>query len=594
MSKKPFWEADATDSASVCSEYDFFWHLHAVQICQLGLRAVAVTPEFIDEMLGRITLSDLVGKRVKLVRKANRMNGLCPFHNEKTPSFYVNDSEGFYHCFGCNASGDAISFLRESEGLEFIEAVKQLASLAGMAMPQNEPIDKEAAKRRLTALELLEVAASFYQRQLDQPDGKFAFEYLEGRGLSAEMRQEFRIGYAPKSGLYASLQQREFPFDLMQRLGVVGRSDRDGSAYDYFRNRVMFPIENRQGQVIAFGARAMGDAQPKYLNSPDGPSFTKGSVVYGWSQARARVRKGLPLVIVEGYMDVIAVSASGIAGALAPLGTAMTEQQIQLVWKLHKEPILCFDGDSAGQKAAMRALERILPLLEPGRNVRFALMAEGQDPDDLLKAEGPDGLARVLAGAVSLIELLWGQKIREYGLDRPDSQPTQRAAFWADIRQMGRTIAHNQTRSAFLDDIEYRISMMRARYRQSSYGRTGIAPLAVSPKRPQTGRIIQHKAILALLIAFPELLSIYAEPVVAIQIEDERLEELKNLLISQMISDPDLDAEAIRHHLKELGYTDMLDELFSADMMARFGTPLDRVSSDKAGDMLAELLGRAS
>ena len=553
---------------------------------------MAVTPEFIEEMLGRISLSDIVGKRVKLVRKANRMNGLCPFHNEKTPSFYVNDAEGFYHCFGCNANGDAISFLRESEGLEFIEAVKQLASLAGMEMPQNEPVDKEAAQRRRTALDLLEVAANFYQRQLDQPDGEMAREYLENRGLSAEMRQEFRIGFAPRSGLYASLQQREFPVELMQRLGVTGRSERDGSVYDYFRNRIMFPIENRQGQVIAFGARAMGDAQPKYLNSPDGPSFTKGSVVYGWSQARARVRKGLPLVIVEGYMDVIAVSASGVAGALAPLGTAMTEQQIQLVWKLHKEPVLCFDGDSAGQKAAMRALERILPLLEPGRNVRFALMAEGQDPDDLLKSEGADGFARVLAGAVSLIDMLWMQKLREFGVDRPDSSPTQRAAFWDDIRQIGRTITHNQTRSAFLDDIEFRIGTMRDSYRRPG-GRSDFRPTGKSPARPQTGRIIRHKAILALLIAFPEHLALHVEPVVAIQIEDERLEELKNVLISQMIADPDLDAEAIRHHLEGLEYTNILDDLFSADMIARFGMPLDRMSSDKAGDMLAELLGRA-
>ena len=373
---------------------------------------------------------------------------------------------------------------------------------------------------------------------------------------------------------------------------MTGRSERDGSVYDYFRNRIMFPIENRQGQVIAFGARAMGDAQPKYLNSPDGPSFTKGSVVYGWSQARARVRKGLPLVIVEGYMDVIAVSASGVAGALAPLGTAMTEQQIQLVWKLHKEPVLCFDGDSAGQKAAMRALERILPLLEPGRNVRFALMAEGQDPDDLLKSEGADGFARVLAGAVSLIDMLWMQKLREFGVDRPDSSPTQRAAFWDDIRQIGRTIAHNQTRSAFLDDIEFRIGTMRDSYRRPG-GRSDYRPTGKSPARPQTGRIIRHKAILALLIAFPEHLALHVEPVVAIQIEDERLEELKNVLISQMIADPDLDAEAIRHHLKGLEYTNILDDLFSADMIARFGMPLDRMSSDKAGDMLAELLGRA-
>ena len=554
---------------------------------------MSITAEFIDELLSRISLSDVISKRVKLVRKGNRMSGLCPFHNEKTPSFYVNDAEGFYHCFGCSANGDAISFLRETDGLDFVEAVSQLAQLAGMQMPQFTPQDKEAVQRQRTTLECFEAAAEFYIRQLEQAQGQPPDSYLQTRAISDEMRREFRLGYAPAKGLFQTLQQREFPAEIVQRIGLAGRSERDNSLYDYFRNRIMFPIENRKGQVIAFGARAMGDAQPKYLNSPEGPSFSKKSVVYGWVQARSRVNKGLPLLIVEGYMDVIAVSASGVAAALAPLGTALTEQQIQLIWKLHKEPVLCFDGDTAGQKAAGRAMERILPLIEPGKSVRFALMPEGKDPDDILQDEGADGLSRIITSAKGLVEMLWQMKTTEYGLDNPSSQPTQRAAFWSDIRNMGRMITHNQTRAAFLDDIEYRISAMRASFRQPGTQSRYARPNMPLKRRPPTGKLIQHKAILALMIAYPELFGKYAEPFIAIEMDNEALSDVKNLLISQIIDTPDLDADAIRHHLMMNGYNEILDELFNADMQARFGAPLERLSSDKADGVLAELLERA-
>ncbi len=554
---------------------------------------MSITPEFIDELLSRVSLSDVIAKRVKLVRKGNRMSGLCPFHNEKTPSFYVNDAEGFYHCFGCSANGDAISFLRETDGLDFVEAVSQLAGQVGMAMPQYTPQDKEAVQRQRTTIELFEIAASFFTRQLDSGNAHQARDYLDMRKLSAEMRQEFRLGFAPQKGLFETLQQREFPPELMSRVGLIGRSERDGSIYDYFRNRIMFPIENRKGQVIAFGARAMGDAQPKYLNSPDGPSFSKKSVVYGWTQARARVNKGLPLMIVEGYMDVIAVSASGIAAALAPLGTALTEQQIQLIWKLHKEPVLCFDGDAAGQKAAARALQRILPLIEPGRNVRFATMPEGKDPDDILQGEGSDGLQRILSSAVGMTDMLWQSKLLEHGLDNPASQPTQRAAFWSDIRMMGKMIAHNQTRTAFLDDIEYRISSMRASYRRPSDNARYNSYQQPKKKRPQTGKMVQHKAILAIMVAFPEMFGKYAEPFINVEMDNEGLSDVKNAIISQIIATPDLDADAIRHHLVGNGYEEILDELFGADMQARFGAPIDKLSSSKADGVLAELLERA-
>ena len=248
---------------------------------------MAVPPEFIEELRARTTLSDLVGKRVKLVPKGGRLAGLCPFHSEKTPSFYVNDSEGFYHCFGCGVSGDAIGFLRESDGMDFMEAVRYLADVAGMAVPNNAPQDSEKAEQRKQAIDALEFAAKFYQTNLDSPVGKGASEYIRSRGLDAHIVSQFMLGYAPRSGLYPSLQQRQFPKELIVQAGLAGISERDGQPYDYFRDRLMFPIQNRQGRVIAFGARALGEAQPKYLNSPEGPTFSKKAVLYGWTQARA-------------------------------------------------------------------------------------------------------------------------------------------------------------------------------------------------------------------------------------------------------------------------------------------------------------------
>ncbi len=326
---------------------------------------MAVSPEFIEDLRQRVPLSDVIGRRVKLVRKGRRHTGLCPFHSEKTPSFSVVDDDGFYHCFGCGVHGDAISFLRETDGLDFLEAVERLAEMAGVAVPRSTPQDTQKMAQRKAALDILEVTTRFFQDALKHDDGRDAARYVQSRGLPEQIISTYRLGYAPRNGLRAALAANGFNEDDMLAAGVIRRSDRDGSLFDYFRDRVMFPIENRQGKVIAFGARALGDAQPKYLNSSDGPTFAKKAVLYGWVQAREALRRNLPLVVAEGYMDVIAIHQSGLAAAVAPLGTALTEEQIGLLWKLHDEPILCFDGDAAGQRAQMRALERILPLLTP-------------------------------------------------------------------------------------------------------------------------------------------------------------------------------------------------------------------------------------
>ncbi|MGB2374233.1 MAG: DNA primase [Candidatus Puniceispirillaceae bacterium] len=559
---------------------------------------MAVPSEFIEELRARTTLSDLVGKRVKLVPKGGRLAGLCPFHSEKTPSFYVNDSEGFYHCFGCGVSGDAIGFLRESDGLDFMEAVRYLAEIAGMNVPNSAPVDSQKAEQRKQAIDALEFAAQFYQANLSGPVGEAASGYIKSRGLDAHIVSQFMLGYAPRSGLYPSLQQRQFPKELILQAGLAGISERDGAAYDYFRDRLMFPIQNRQGRVIAFGARALGDAQPKYLNSPEGPTFSKKAVLYGWIQARALLRQGLPLLVVEGYMDVIAVSASGVAAALAPLGTALTEQQIQLVWKLHPEPILCFDGDAAGQKAASRAIERILPLLEPGKTVRIAVMPAGQDPDDILKAEGAEGLQRILSAASGILDSLWQTKFTAYKLEDPRTQPGARAAFWADMRQLVRSISHNQTRTAYLDDVEFRIGAMRAASKGAPASGVGgyQAGQMVRTRRPKTGVRVQYQALLALLVRFPELFSDFAEELAMMEFQDSELEAVKKHLIDLLIAAPDLDEAAVRHHLIQAEFSEVVEDLFGRDMTARLGGSFKNGNAGwtaaRAKEILSEIMDR--
>ena len=542
---------------------------------------MAVPPEFIEDLRQRVPLSDVVGRRVKLIRKGRRHSGLCPFHAEKTPSFSVVDDDGFYHCFGCGVHGDAISFLREMDGLEFMEAVERLAEMAGLAVPRTVPQDPAASRQRKAALDILEETTLFFEAALRRDDGRDATRYLKQRGLDSAIVKTYRIGYSPRMGLRAALKDKGFSDEDMLVAGVIRKSDRDGSLYDYFRDRVMFPIENRQGKVIAFGARALGDAQPKYLNSGEGPTFSKKAVLYGWVQAREGLRRNLPLVVAEGYMDVIAIHHSGAAAAVAPLGTALTPEQIALLWKLHDEPVLCFDGDAAGQRAQTRALERILPLLEPGRSARLAVLPEGKDPDDLIAASGPEGFRKVIGTARSFIDSLWEQVQAEFDIRQPEA----RAQFWQAVRGHVRSIGNNQVRSAYGDEIESRIAAMRNQIRGIS---SMVAPRRAS--RPQTGLINRHRAVVALLLAHPSLVSANFEALSMLDSGDQSLESLKKALIDAVIRDPDLDAEAINYHLKGLNLDDVLAAVTGDDMKARLPFDPRQLSNDKAAIHLDELL----
>ena len=520
---------------------------------------MTITPEFIEKLRDRISLSSIIGKSVKLTKRGNRFIGLCPFHSEKTPSFNVNDDEGFFYCFGCGASGDVINYVRETNGLSFLESVQELADIAGLPMPEFRPQDSAKKERNITLLSCFETAAEFFQKSLKSDQGRKALDYLNQRGLTESIIEEFRLGYAPRVGLHQYLQNKGYVEEVSKLAGLTSISERDGQKYDYFRERVIFPIQNRKGQVIAFGARAMGDSKPKYLNSPESPSFSKKAVLYGWPQARERVKRNLPLLLVEGYMDVISVTASKKAAALAPLGTALTEEQITLAWKLHDEPILCFDGDVAGRNAANKAIEKILPILEPGKTVRIATLPDGSDPDDLIRHQGAEGLMQIIDSASSLLDATWSGKANSHDL----VQPEQRALFWQEIRKLVRTIAHNQMRVAFGDEIERRIQKMRDMTRRnealSVYNFN--SGLRVNVRRPRTGSIRRMQILLGLLISFPQIAIDKFDVLSTLEFGDLDCEKLKNHLFDILFRETDLDEKEIRQHLYDLGYEKILRQI---------------------------------
>src|SRR4030088_1494119 len=358
------------------------------------------TPQFLDELRARLPVSEVVGRRVKLERAGREWKGLSPFQQEKSPSFTVNDQKGFYHDFSSGKHGDIISFLMETEGVAFAEAVERLAGMAGMPLPAATPDAARHEQRRKTLYDVMELSAKFFADTLASRNGAKARGYLADRGISPATQLQFRIGYAPgeRFGLKEFLGSQGIPVEDMVEAGLLVAGDDIPVPYDKFRDRVMFPITDLRNRVIAFGGRALEkDVAAKYMNSPETPLFHKGDTLYNLAPARQATHNGAALVVVEGYVDVIAMVTTGFAASVAPLGTALTESQLALLWKMADEPILCFDGDKAGQKAAYRAADLALPHLKPGKSLRFALLPEGQDPDDLARSGG-----RAAIGGVDL------------------------------------------------------------------------------------------------------------------------------------------------------------------------------------------------
>src|SRR6202795_339921 len=396
------------------------------------------TPQFLDELRARLPVSEVVGRRVKLKKAGREWKGLSPFQQEKSPSFTVNDQKGFYHDFSSGKHGDIISFLMETEGVGFAEAVERLAAMAGLPLPAVTPDAARHEQRRKTLYDVMELSAKFFADTLASRGGAKARGYLADRAISPAVQLQFRIGYAPgdaqtRFALKEHLGALGIPVEDMVEAGLLIAGDDIPVPYDRFRDRVMFPIADMRGRVIAFGGRALEKDQPaKYLNSPETPLFHKGDNLYNLAPARLAAHNGSAVVVVEGYVDVIAMVGAGFSASVAPLGTALTENQLALLWKMADEPVLCFDGDKAGQKAAYRAADLALPQLKPGKSLRFALLPEGQDPDDLARAGGRVAIEEVIGAARGLADMIWSREIEGGGFTTPE----RRAALEARIGEL--------------------------------------------------------------------------------------------------------------------------------------------------------------
>jgi len=500
---------------------------------------MAFTPDFLDELRSRLTLSEIVGRRVQLKRKGREHSGLCPFHNEKTPSFTLNDQKGFFHCFGCGAHGDVVGFVMKSEGLSFPEAVERLARDAGMALPVSTPAERERVQQASSLQDVVEKAAIWFQQRLWSSAGATALDYLRRRGLSDATIRDFRLGYAPdeREALRKALLADNCPETLLTTAGLTIQPEDDRAPYDRFRGRVMFPIEDRKGRVIAFGGRIMGEGEPKYLNSPETPLFHKGAHLFAFSRARPAVHEGAPVIVAEGYMDVIALHQAGFKGAVAPLGTALTEDQIQLLWRLADEPYLCFDGDNAGQRAASRAAERTLPLLKPGKSLRFVSLPPGEDPDSLIKAQGAQAFTEALTRASPLAEIVWRLEME----GKPADTPERRASIEAALMKRASQIADGTVQSHYRREWRDRLWKAfrpppRAPYGRSfGKGRPGahwaesLTPIDTKLTPPPH---IGERDLLAMLLRRPDLISMVAEELAHLVVREPRHKALIDALLS--------------------------------------------------------------
>jgi len=459
-----------------------------------------------------------------------------------------------------------------------------LADAAGMDVPASKPQDPEQAAKRSKSMVILDEAARQFQSALATGDNPAA-AYLKNRGIDQSAIETFRLGFAPRSGLIEALKRFGHSPEEIIESGMARISDRDQSRYEMFRHRLMFPITDNRGQVIAFGARALtDDQQPKYLNSAESPIFQKKHVLYGMDLARVAVRQGLPLVVAEGYMDVIAIHQSGVAAAVAPLGTALTEEQIKLLWRMDDQPILCFDGDVAGKSAALKALIRSLPLLEPGKTLRLALLPPGIDPDDLIKSQGREAFAQLLRETVSWMDGLWDGIAAGYNLD----EPSQRAAFWQDIRNHVREISNGQMRASIGDEVERRIATMRQLVRD--VGHKGV-PLQYSKgRRPNPAIDARPRLILALLIDHPQLMTDFYEQISVLHFHDEKMEKLRQNVINILSGHSDLDADGFRHHLSEYGYFNLTGSALLVGMESRMRFDPASLNIDDARKRLSEVI----
>ncbi|KFE33648.1 DNA primase [Thioclava atlantica] len=544
---------------------------------------MSLPPGFLDELRNRTSIAQVVGRKVIWdMRKSNQAKGdmwaPCPFHQEKSASFHVDDRKGYYYCFGCHAKGDALSFVRETENVGFMEAVEILAREAGLQMPARDPQAQEKADRRTELARVMEEAVKYFRLHLNTQAGSPAREYLAGRKLDKAAIDRFEIGFAPPGwqGLREALKAKGIPDDLILGAGLARESQKGKEPFDVFRNRIIFPIRDARGRCIAFGGRAMDPGDPaKYLNSPETELFDKGRSLYNHGPAREACGKGAPLVVCEGYMDVIAMVEAGFGGAVAPLGTAITEDQLRLMWRIHDEPVIALDGDTAGLRAALRVIDLAMPLLEAGKGVRFAVMPPGLDPDDVIKKQGREAMAKLLAEAKPMVALLWQRETEGKVFDSPE----RRAALDKRLRAAIKQIADPSISAHYAEEIKrLRWELFGAgprggsrppqgqgqgRFARNAPGR-GRFPMAL-PALPETrasllatapddvGEHLREAMILGICATHPALIAEFEAELEAVPLRDEGHDRLRHLML-RLAPEP---APAIEKILREEAAADL-------------------------------------
>ncbi len=562
---------------------------------------MTLTPQFLDELRSRTLLSTLIGRTTKLQKAGREWRACCPFHNEKSPSFYVNDDKAFYHCFGCGAHGDAIRWMTEQRGLPFIDAVRELALAAGMEMPA---LDARAAQKAERAKGLHEVcadAAAWFTEQLNGIAGAEARAVLEKRGIKAETVRHFSLGFAPDSRGKLKAALKGYGDPMLVEAGMLIKVD-DKEPYDRFRGRLMIPIRDPRGRVIAFGGRVIGDGEPKYLNSPETPLFDKGRSLYNLDRAAPASRKTGRVLVVEGYMDVIALAQAGFDEAVAPLGTALTEAQLERLWRLVDVPILCFDGDNAGQKAAIRAAHRALPMLGPGRSLAFVTLPPGQDPDDLVRARGASAFEALLAEPEPLVTRLWLSELAAEPLDTPE----QRAGLKQRLNELANGIADTNVRQEYLADFRRRFDehfdrkrspqQQRAPQRKTQKNGKWLAPAPIGGDHPAARAISVDgidpalaKAVLAGFIRHPAEISRHMEVLNALKKASGALGRLFEAVIDVAVEGSALDSGDFRTILAKSGFDQIANDLLRADATPYSFTQKD-ADPKRASDDLSEAI----
>lgn len=540
---------------------------------------MAISSRFLDDLRDRIGLASVVGRRVRLTKKGREHQGLCPFHKEKTPSFTVNEEKGFYHCFGCGAHGSAFDFVMETEGLNFREAVDKLAGEAGMEVPQDSPEERARAERKKTLYDVVEAACLYFESQLGQPSGAAALAYLRNRGLTDATIKKFRLGFAPErnNSLQSAMKALGIKGPELESAGLILKRD-DGSYYERFRGRVIFPILDRRGRVVAFGGRIMDSEvkAAKYLNSPETDLFHKGRLLYAMDFAQVAARAGQALVVAEGYMDVIALNQAGFEGAVAPLGTALTEDQIGELWKILPEAVLCFDGDKAGVRASLRAAERALPLLRAGVGLRFARLEDGEDPDSMVQKQGPEAFQDVIDAAKPISQLLWDREVAAGPTDTPEGRAALQKRLEDHVKRIEDATVRSHFQSSYKDKVWNLGRTERPKWQGTGKRGSWKAKGAKTPvfegdakhNAVKAAKVDLYKAraeiLLAVVLSHPQLFDEVGERLGSLAFGAVSLDNLRQEVLKTLSGQPGLDTDAFQDHIKEAGFGKILDELLSS------------------------------